>query len=162
MDDGWGIRKDELKLAIESHSTSKVNHNNLSQIDTFGFRGEALPSIAAVSKLTIKSRARGESEATELICISGRIQKMKPAALSIGTIVEIHDLFYSTPARLKFLRTDRAETQAIFDVVKRLALSNPSIKFQLQDITKPQRKVFFELSRETSQNKYFLWDQSFI
>ena len=155
VDDGWGIRKDELKLAVESHSTSKVNHNNLLQIDTFGFRGEALPSIAAVSKLTIKSRARGEFEATELICSAGRIQKMKPAALSIGTIVEIRDLFYSTPARLKFLRTDRAETQAIFDVVKRLALSNPSIKFQLQDITKPQRKVFFELSRETSQNKYF-------
>ena len=155
VDDGWGIRKDELKLAIESHSTSKVLHNNLSKIDTFGFRGEALPSISAVSKLTIKSRAWGESEATELICSAGRIQKMKPAALSIGTIVEIRDLFYSTPARLKFLRTDRAETQAIFDVVKRLALSNPSIKFVLQDTTKPQSKVFFELSSETSQNKYF-------
>ena len=155
IDDGWGIRKDELKLAIASHSTSKVHHNNLSQIDTFGFRGEALPSIAAVSRLTIKSRAREESEATELVCSAGRVEKMRPVALSFGTIVEIRELFYSTPARLKFLRTDRAETQAIYDVVKRLALSNPNIKFQLQDVSKNQNKVVFDLSKELSKDKFF-------
>ena len=155
MDDGWGIRKDELKLAVESHSTSKVHHNDLSRIDTFGFRGEALPSIAAVSKLILKSRAWDELEATELVCSAGRIETMRPAALSVGTVVEIRDLFYSTPARLKFLRTDRSETQAIVDVVKRVALSHPNIKLQLQDITKKENKIFFDLSEETSQNKYF-------
>ena len=155
IDDGWGIRKDELKLAIESHSTSKVNHNNLSNIDTFGFRGEALPSIAAVSKLTLKSRNQGELEASELICSSGKIEKIRPAALAAGTTIEIQDLFYSTPARLKFLRSDRAETQAIFDVVKRQALSNPHVKFHLQDTTKFQTKVFLDLSEETSTSKYF-------
>lgn len=155
IDDGWGIRKGELKLAIESHSTSKVHHNNLSKIKTLGFRGEALSSIAAVSKLILKSKAREEVEATELICNGGRIEKMRPAALSTGTVVEIRDLFYSTPARLKFLRTDRAETQAVFDVVKRLALSNPNIKLQLQDTTKPQNKVFLDLSEEISPNKYY-------
>ena len=155
VDDGWGIQKDELKLAIESHCTSKVDHNNLLEINTFGFRGEALPSIAAVSKLTLKSRARGAPEATELICNIGKIENIRPAALSSGTVVEIRDLFHSTPARLKFLKTDRAETQAIYDVVKRLALSNPNIKFKLQDVTKSESKVFFDLLAETSPNKYF-------
>ena len=154
IDDGWGIHKDELKLAIESHSTSKINHNNLSNIDTFGFRGEALPSIAAVSKLTLKSRSQGELEASELICSSGKIEKIRPAALTAGTTIEIRDLFYSTPARLKFLRSDRVETQAVFDVVKRLALSNPNVKFHLQDTTKSQTKVFLDLSEEISPRKY--------
>ena len=154
IDDGWGIHKDELKLAIESHSTSKINHNNLSNIDTFGFRGEALPSIAAVSKLILKSRSQGELEASELICSSGKIEKIRPAALTAGTTIEIRDLFYSTPARLKFLRSDRVETQAVFDVVKRLALSNPNVKFHLQDTTKSQPKVFLDLSEETSPRKY--------
>lgn len=154
IDDGWGIHKDELKLAIESHSTSKINHNNLSNIDTFGFRGEALPSIAAVSKLTLKSRSQGELEASELICSSGKIEKIRPAALTAGTTIEIRDLFYSTPARLKFLRSDRVETQAVFDVVKRLALSNPNVKFHLQDTTKSQTKVYLDLSEEISPRKY--------
>ena len=154
IDDGWGIHKDELKLAIESHSTSKINHNNLSNIDTFGFRGEALPSIAAVSKLTLKSRSQGELEASELICSSGKIEKIRPAALTAGTTIEIRDLFYSTPARLKFLRSDRVETQAVFDVVKRLALSNPNVKFHLQDTTKSKTKVFLDLSEEISPSKY--------
>lgn len=154
-DDGFGIRKEELKLALTSHATSKMHHNDLSNIQTLGFRGEALPSLAAISKLTLKSRTDEDLEGSMITVKAGKIEEIKPCALSSGTIVEIEDLFYSTPARLKFLKTDRAETQAIFDVVKRLALSKPDIKFQLQDITKKQKKIYLDLPKNNLENKYF-------
>ncbi|MDG2474555.1 MAG: DNA mismatch repair endonuclease MutL [Paracoccaceae bacterium] len=155
IDNGWGIRKEELKLALTSHATSKMNDNDLLNIKTLGFRGEALPSIAAVSKLTLKSRIQGAMEASEINCRAGKFTEIKPVGLSFGTVVEIFDLFYSTPARLKFLKSDRAETQAIFDSVKRLALSNPDIRFLLQDITKEPKRIFLDLAEEKLESKYF-------
>ena len=141
IDDGHGIRKEEMKLALASHATSKLMENDLSNVETLGFRGEALSSIAAVSKLSIKSIHRESYEAAEINSFAGKSNEIKPAALSLGTTVEIRELFYSTPARLKFLKSDRAETQALFDVVKRLALSSPGIRIFLQDITKEPKKI---------------------
>ena len=155
IDDGWGIREEELKLALASHATSKMEQSDLSDIKTLGFRGEALSSIAAVSKLTIKSRAETALHAMEINSQGGRLSEIKPSALSFGTTAEINDLFYATPARLKFLKSDRAETQAIFDSVKRLALSNPNIGFLLQDITKSQKKIFLDLPEEKFESRYF-------
>ena len=155
IDNGWGIRKEEMKLALTSHATSKMHQTDLSSIKTLGFRGEALPSIAAVSKLTLKSRTTAASEATEINYCRGKFIEMKPVALSSGTTVEVLDLFYSTPARLKFLKSNRSETQAIFDTVKRLALSNPQIGFFLQDITKEPKRIFLDLPEEKAGNKYF-------
>ncbi len=154
IDDGWGIRKEELKLALASHATSKMERSDLSNIKTLGFRGEALSSIAAVSKFTLKSRADTESDAVEINSYGGRLTELRPTALSFGTTAEINDLFYATPARLKFLKSDRAETQAIFDSVKRLALSNPNIRFLLQDITKRQKKIFLDLPEEKLESRY--------
>jgi DNA mismatch repair protein MutL len=130
-DDGSGMDRDDLVLAIERHATSKLKDDDLSHILTLGFRGEALPSIAAVARLTITSRARGADQAYEIAVDGGRKGELKPAAIGEGTRIEVRDLFYATPARLKFMKSERAETAAIADVVKRLALANPEIAFSL-------------------------------
>jgi DNA mismatch repair protein MutL len=130
-DDGSGMDRDDLVLAIERHATSKLKDDDLSHIVTLGFRGEALPSIAAVARLTITSRARGADHAYEIAVDGGRKGQIKPAAIGEGTRIEVRDLFYATPARLKFMKSERAETAAIADVVKRLALANPEIAFSL-------------------------------
>jgi DNA mismatch repair protein MutL len=130
-DDGSGMDRDDLVLAIERHATSKLKDDDLSHIVTLGFRGEALPSIAAVARLTIMSRARGAEHAYEIAVDGGRKGQLKPAAIGEGTRIEVRDLFYATPARLKFMKSERAETAAITDVVKRLALANPEIAFSL-------------------------------
>jgi DNA mismatch repair protein MutL len=130
-DDGSGMDRDDLVLAIERHATSKLKDDDLSHILTLGFRGEALPSIAAVARLTITSRARGADQAYEISVDGGRKSGLKPAAIGEGTRIEVRDLFYATPARLKFMKSERAETAAIADVVKRLALANPEIAFSL-------------------------------
>lgn len=131
-DDGCGISGPDLPLAMSRHATSKIDGSDLLNIHTFGFRGEALPSLGAVGRLTITSRPKGEGAAT--ISTSGGVSSgVKPAALSAGTIVELRDLFYATPARLKFMRTDRAEAGAITDVIKRLAMAEPHIGFVLRD-----------------------------
>jgi DNA mismatch repair protein MutL len=130
-DDGSGMDRDDLVLAIERHATSKLKDDDLSHIVTLGFRGEALPSIAAVARLTIMSRARGADHAYEIGVDGGRKGQLKPAAIGEGTRIEVRDLFYATPARLKFMKSERAETAAIADVVKRLALANPEIAFSL-------------------------------
>ena len=155
IDNGWGIRREELKLALTNHATSKMDQGHLFNVTTLGFRGEALSSIAAVSKLSLKSRAEGELEAAEINSLSGNLKDVKPVALSSGTSVEIRDLFYSTPARLKFLKSDRAETQAIFDAVMRLALATPNIRFVLQDITKEPKKTLLDFPEEKLNGKYF-------
>lgn len=132
VDDGCGISGQDLPLAMSRHATSKIDGSDLLNIHTFGFRGEALPSLGAVGRLTITSRPKGEEAAT--ISTSGGVSSgVKPAALSSGTIVELRDLFYATPARLKFMRTDRAEAGAITDVIKRLAMAEPHIGFVLRD-----------------------------
>ncbi len=133
-DDGCGIAPDQLPLALSRHATSKIDGENLLDIHTFGFRGEALPSLGAVGRLTITSRAQGHDGA-RISVSGGQMGKVAPAALNTGTVVELRDLFHATPARLKFLRSDRAETQAISDVVKRLAMAEPFISFTLRDMT---------------------------
>ncbi|WP_299779669.1 DNA mismatch repair endonuclease MutL [uncultured Roseobacter sp.] len=134
QDDGCGMGEDELPLALSRHATSKIDGSDLLAIHTFGFRGEALPSLGAVGRLTIASRAEGAT-GVEVSVTGGQMSALRPAALNTGTTVTLRDLFYATPARLKFLRTDRAESQAITDVIKRLAMAEPFVQFILRDIS---------------------------
>ncbi|MDA5092719.1 DNA mismatch repair endonuclease MutL [Aliiroseovarius sp. KMU-50] len=133
-DNGCGIAPDDLPLALSRHATSKIDGSDLLDIHTFGFRGEALPSLGAVGRLSITSRASGFEAATIRVS-GGEMGPVKPAALSEGTVVELRDLFFATPARLKFMRTDRAEAQAIGDVIKRLAMAEPHVGFTLRDVS---------------------------
>ena len=130
-DDGSGMDRDDLALAVERHATSKLQDDDLSAILTLGFRGEALPSIGAVARLTIMSRVRGADKAYEIAVDGGRKAPIKPAAIGGGTRIEVRDLFYATPAQLKFMKSERAESGAIADIVKRLALAKPEIAFSL-------------------------------
>ncbi len=132
-DDGVGIARDELSLSVQRHATSKIDGSDLFDIGTFGFRGEALPSIGAAGRLTITSRAEGSDAAYSITVDRGAERGVRPAALDRGTIVELANLFQSTPARLKFLRTDRSEAGAIANALKSIALSNPAIHFELAD-----------------------------
>ncbi|WP_241560002.1 DNA mismatch repair endonuclease MutL [Solirhodobacter olei] len=133
-DDGCGMAPEDLPLALSRHATSKIDGSDLLNIHSFGFRGEALPSLGAVGRLAITSRAAGE-EAARIEVAGGRIGPVTPAALSRGTVVELRDLFYATPARLKFLRSDRAEAQALGEVVKRLAMAAPYASLRLNDVS---------------------------
>ncbi|MGR3802638.1 DNA mismatch repair endonuclease MutL [Marinibacterium profundimaris] len=147
-DDGCGIAPEDLPLALSRHATSKIDGSDLLNIHTFGFRGEALPSLGAVGRLTITSRGGGE--AAEIKVSGGKLGPVKPAALRAGTVVELRDLFYATPARLKFLRTDRSETQAVSDVVKRLAMAEPAVGFTLRDVSGDgQGRTAFRADPET-------------
>ena len=148
-DDGCGIPAEDLPLAMSRHATSKIDGSDLLDIHTFGFRGEALPSLGAVGRLAITSRVSG-GEAARIEVSGGKIGAVKPAAGQPGTVVELRDLFYATPARLKFLRTDRAEMQALTDVVKRLAMAEPYIRFSLTDESEGLREVF-SVSAETGE-----------
>ena len=132
-DDGHGMDPDALVLAMERHATSKLPDDDLQAIQSLGFRGEALPSIGAVSRLTLISRAEGAAEAWQLAVDGGVVGTPKPAALAKGTRVEIRDLFYATPARLKFLKSVRSELAACIDVVNRLAMAHPHVAFSLQE-----------------------------
>ena len=139
-DNGCGIMADDLPLAMSRHATSKIDGSDLLNIQSFGFRGEALPSLGAVGKLTLTSRT-AVSTGAELQVNGGKFSPVRPAAMQLGTRATLRDLFYATPARLKFLRSDRAEAQAIADVVKRLAMAEPTITFSLRDTGK-DRMVF--------------------
>src|SRR3954452_14921590 len=130
-DDGAGMTRADLALAVERHATSKLPDDDLMAIATLGFRGEALPSIGSVARLTITTRHAAEPNAGSIMVDAGAKSNVKPAALSEGTRVEVRDLFYATPARLKFLKTDRTEAEAIRDVVRRLAMSRPDVAFTL-------------------------------
>ncbi|MCZ0738295.1 DNA mismatch repair endonuclease MutL [Phreatobacter sp. AB_2022a] len=132
-DDGAGMVRADLELCVERHATSKLTGEDLLDIRTLGFRGEALPSIGAVATLTITSRHADEPHAWALTVDAGAKGACAPAALARGTRVEVEDLFHATPARLKFLKSDRAETAAIGDVFKRLSLAHPTIAFSLAD-----------------------------
>ena len=148
IDDGCGIAADDLPLAMSRHATSKIDGSDLLNIHSFGFRGEALPSLGAVGRLTITSRVPGAGAA--MIAVSGGdMSDVRPAALSQGTVVELRDMFYATPARLKFLRTDRAEAQAIGDVVKRLAMAEPFVTFILRDTSGGSDRTTFHADAET-------------
>ncbi len=130
-DDGEGMPRADLALAVDRHATSKLAGDDLLAIDTLGFRGEALPSIGAVARLTITTRHKVEPHAWTITVDAGEKCDVKPAALSQGTSVEVRDLFYATPARLKFLKTDRSEAEAVREVVRRLAMSRPDVAFTL-------------------------------
>jgi DNA mismatch repair protein MutL len=129
VDDGHGLDEADLALAVERHATSKLPDGDLMQIATFGFRGEALPSIASVSRLEIRTRGPGAPHGLRLLTEDGIKSAIEPCACAAGARVEARDLFAATPARLKFLKSDRAEALAAADAVKRLAMAAPDVHF---------------------------------
>jgi DNA mismatch repair protein MutL len=130
-DNGCGMSAEELELAVERHATSKLAEDDLVNIRTLGFRGEALPSIGSVSRLKIVSRPANGGEAHEIRVEGGVRQPVRPASHAAGTLIEAADLFYAVPARLKFLKSERAETAEAADVVRRLSLAHPAVRFSL-------------------------------
>lgn len=131
VDDGAGMSAEDLALAVERHATSKLPNGDLSAIATLGFRGEALPSIGAVARLSILTRSAGAPSGVAIAVEAGLKGPVRPAPAEPGTRIEVMDLFAATPARLKFLKSDRAEAQAVAEVVKRLAVAHPAIRFAL-------------------------------
>ena len=147
-DDGKGISRDELPIAIERHATSKLSPNDMGEWDllnihSMGFRGEALPSIGSISRLTITSQTESDDSAWEISVEGGTESGPKPAPRvgMHGTRVDVRDLFYATPARLKFLKSERSESLAISDIVKRLAMANPSVGMTLSNGKRTTLKV---------------------
>ena len=148
-DDGVGMTPAQLPLALARHATSKIDGTDLLNIQSFGFRGEALASMAAVARLSIETATEG-GDPVEIRCQGGALEPVKPPARRPGTTVTLRDLFYATPARLKFLRSDRAEAQAIGTVIKRLAMAEPQIGFTLRDLTQGGTgRVTFRADPET-------------
>ena len=156
-DDGGGIERDELPLAVERHATSKLMAGaggdvDLLNIHTMGFRGEALPSIGAVARLSIVSKARGANETWAIEVEGGALSAVKPSAWAslsdAGTRIEVRDLFFATPARLKFMKSERAEMMAISDVVKRLAMARPDVAFSLEHEGRTSLRVSAEADPE--------------
>jgi DNA mismatch repair protein MutL len=133
-DDGSGMGAGDLPLAVARHATSKLDGDDLVNIRSFGFRGEALASLGAVGRLHVASRAEG-GDGAAIAVEGGRVGPVVPAGLPRGTVVTLRDLFHATPARLKFLRSERAEAQAIAEVVRRLALAEPAVGFVLTDVS---------------------------
>lgn len=132
-DNGGGMTPEEMTLAVERHATSKLPDDDLTFISTLGFRGEALPSIGSISRLSIESRPPGAETAQRLEVESGKLSNPRPVAGTEGTRIEVRDLFYATPARLKFLRSQRAESSAVVEVMNRLAMAHPGVAFTLED-----------------------------
>ncbi len=141
IDDGLGMSQDDLYLAVERHATSKLKDEDITDIQFFGFRGEALPSIASVSRMTITSKHHESFDdcAWSLTIIGGEKQEIIPASFSKGTKIEVRDLFFATPARLKFLKTDKTEVHYIVDILNKIAMANPNISFSL---TSEGKEVF--------------------
>ena len=140
-DDGIGMSAEDLEIAVERHATSKLTlgadgREDLHDVATLGFRGEALPSIGAVARLAIVSRPADGDSASRITVEGGKVSPVEPAAGPTGTRIEIRDLFYATPARLKFLKSERSETLAVADVVKRLAMAHPEVGFSLTSETR--------------------------
>lgn len=137
IDNGTGIAKDELSVAVERHATSKLaDDTNLLKITELGFRGEALPSIGSVSRLKITSQHQEADEAWSLEVLGGEKKEVYPAQNLVGTKIEVRDLFYATPVRLKFLKSERTEIQHTLDIVNRLAMVNPQIAFSVSSDVK--------------------------
>ncbi|MFL0356673.1 DNA mismatch repair endonuclease MutL [Erythrobacter sp. GH1-10] len=132
-DDGCGMSRDDMALALERHATSKLPDDAIEMVSTLGFRGEALPSIASVARLTIESRVRGAEDGWRMVLDHGELVEEGPAALPPGTRVRIENLFAKIPARRKFLRTPRSEYIACLDIVRRLAMARPEIAFTLEN-----------------------------
>lgn len=132
-DDGCGMSREDMELALERHATSKLPDNAIELVTTLGFRGEALPSIASVARITIESRVRGADEGWRMVVDHGELVEQGPAALPPGTRVRVEQLFAKVPARRKFLRTPRSEYIACLDIVRRLAMARPEIAFTLEN-----------------------------
>jgi len=133
VDDGRGMTADELELAVERHATSKLFDEDLVNIKHLGFRGEALASIASVSKVCVTSRQKNSDEAWSINVDAGKVRAAQPAALTKGTRIDVRELFYATPARLKFMKTVRTEYGQAQDIIRRLAMAHPDISFTLGD-----------------------------
>ncbi len=131
VDDGQGMNPEDLELAVERHATSKIPDSDLFSINTLGFRGEALPSIGAVARLAITTRTADAETGSMIVVEAGVKHPVRPASAPKGTRVEVTDLFAATPARLKFLKSDRSEAQAVAEIVKRLAIAHPTVRFTL-------------------------------
>ncbi len=132
-DDGCGMAPEEMELALERHATSKLPDEAIEMVTTLGFRGEALPSIASVARLTIESRQQGSQEGWRRVVDHGEVVENSPAALPVGTRVRVEQIFAKVPARRKFLRTPRSEYIASLDIVRRLAMARPDIAFTLEN-----------------------------
>jgi DNA mismatch repair protein MutL len=130
-DNGRGMTREELPLALERHATSKLPDDDLLAIHFMGFRGEALPSIGSIARVSITSKARGQEDAFGITVEGGQMGDVAPASLSEGTLIEVRDLFYAIPARLKFLKTARSELTAVVDIIERLAMAHPDVRFRL-------------------------------
>jgi DNA mismatch repair protein MutL len=146
-DDGSGMTPEDLALSVERHATSKLPDGDLSAIRTLGFRGEALPSIGSVARLDILTRREGAESATQLVVEAGRKGELRPAAGAKGTRIEVSELFAFTPARLKFLKSDRAEAMAVAEVLRRLSLAHPQVRFSLEG----EGVSAFDLAPETGE-----------
>lgn len=131
-DNGCGMDKDELELCVERHATSKLNDDDLTHIMFLGFRGEALPSIGSVSRLSITSRKKAADDAWSIEVTGGEKSQVSPASLNKGTRIEVRDLFFATPARLKFLNSERSELLHIQDIINRLAMAHPHVAISLK------------------------------
>tara|TARA_R110000772_G_scaffold73216_3_gene159655 strand:+ start:87160 stop:89004 length:1845 start_codon:yes stop_codon:yes gene_type:complete len=140
-DDGCGMTPEEIELALERHATSKLPDDDLMAVSTLGFRGEALPSMAAVARMTITSRPQGAAQAWAVTVEGGGPAKFQPAAHPQGTRVDVRDLFYATPARLKFLKAARTEQNHVVETLNRLAMAHPEIAFTLSDGTRDLIKL---------------------
>lgn len=147
IDDGLGMSDIDLPIALRRHATSKLPNDNLLNINSFGFRGEALPSLGAVGRLRIISHNDGNG-AHEINVNGGKISDIKPAARTLGTTIELRDLFYATPARLKFLRSTKSELKAITDTVKGLSISTPNVAFTLIDKTGGKSRKIIQVQKE--------------
>lgn len=132
IDNGCGMSRDEIELALERHATSKLPDEAIEEVETLGFRGEALPSIASVARVTIESRAQGTGDGWRRVVDHGRVTANEPAAVPPGTRIRVESLFAQIPARRKFLRSPRAEWAACLDVVRRLAMARPEVGFTLE------------------------------
>lgn len=149
-DNGCGIAEAQLVLALERHATSKLDGDDLVNIRNFGFRGEALPSIGSVARLELISRLPGADEAWSITANGGETTSPRPASRAPGTTAEVRDLFYATPARLKFMRSDRAEIQAVGEIIRRLAIANPHVSLTLTDLSGDASRTLFKVIGETT------------
>ncbi|MDC0530861.1 DNA mismatch repair endonuclease MutL [Alphaproteobacteria bacterium] len=151
-DNGIGIEKKYVPLAVERHATSKLPNNNLIKIDYLGFRGEALPSIAAVSELNIQTKSINSNDAWSLDVLAGNIKKIYPSSRQLGTVVTIKKLFFATPARLKFLKSSQVESGYCHQIVLKQALANPKIGFKFQ----VNGKELLNINAEIDSDDFFL------
>ncbi len=130
-DNGRGMGPEDIALAVERHATSKLPDDDLLAIHFMGFRGEALPSIGSIARLRITSKQRGSADAYSLSVEGGEVGQVTPASLGEGTLVEVRDLFYAIPARLKFLKSARTEITNAVDLIERLAMAHPDVRFRI-------------------------------